>query len=303
MEFAQKFLNRPDLCPYRRSGETWGEEIADLVFGDTCYRLVGVNQAQWNGLQQRFGRWMKTKHTVTHVIESPVFRISQSAFKEIDTRGWEYQLDLHHEPSKVRIVGLDFVGLMEGRTGELRGALWTFCDTSNLIVGAVENFLRLLVAYHLLETGGVLLHGAGLSQDGSSLVCYGRSGAGKTTLSRLLQGQGYKVISDDMVALLPAENGLEILPLPFTGELEADDLGTVGLPLTQLCFLRKGEESLRSMDRAEGVASLMTCAPGVNQDPYRRDSLQAVIEKVVTVLPPDELTFRRGRVPRSILGK
>jgi hypothetical protein len=107
-----------------------------------------------------------------------------------------YQPLLSHSADAVAVEGLDFRGRVTLRP-ELSGQL--VCDDAARLAepGVYENFLRILTAYALLPRGGVLLHSAAVVVDGKVHVFIGRSGAGKTTLSRLALAGGVAVLSDD----------------------------------------------------------------------------------------------------------
>lgn len=66
---------------------------------------------------------------------------------------------------------------------------------------------QLVLMYALASRGGVILHAAGLVTESAGIVAVGRSGVGKSTLSRLWQSRHgpTTVVSDDRVILIPAE--------------------------------------------------------------------------------------------------
>jgi hypothetical protein len=133
--------------------------------------------------------------------------------RTLDTRGWEYDLDLEPGPAGVRVAGLRFFARI---AREPLAATLVTCANPAELAGVVENVLRILVAHALVARGGVLLHAAGVAEGDRARVFFGVSGAGKTTLSRLAQEEGRRILSDDMVALVP-ETGRSNLAIPFAG--------------------------------------------------------------------------------------
>jgi hypothetical protein len=290
LSFGGTFLANPDLFPARRSGEPWGdrEVILDLPGGP--YRFFGLNADQEAGVLGRFGNLRTVSGPV---VEIPLFRAAPADFLAIDVRGWEYGLDLDAAPDSLRIAGLDLLGRLDWRPG-IAGALWTSVGGGDRFPGVFENFCRILVAYRLHELGGAVIHGAGLVADGEGLLFAGRSGAGKTTVSRMGLERGLAVLSDDLNALLPPdEQGrVRLAGLPFTGDLGRGGGDGSVVPLRGLYRLEQDlEDSLRRLSRAETVAILLACSPFLNADPHRRGELFSTLLALAETLPAFALRF------------
>ena len=300
MTFGATFLTNPDLFPARRSGEPWGDREVVLDLPGGPYRFFGLNADQEAGVLGRFG---ELRTTAASAVETPVFRASPADFLEIDVRGWEYGLDLDAGPDSLRIAGLDLLGRLDWRPG-IAGALWTSVGGGDRFPGIFENFCRILVAYRLHELGGAVIHGAGLVADGEGFLFAGPSGAGKSTTSRMGLERGLTVLSDDLNALLPGEDGrVQLAGLPFTGDLERGD-GSV-VPLRGLYRLEKDpEDSLRPLSRAETLALLLACSPFLNADPHRRGDLLSTLLALAERMPAWELRFSlRGGMWDILIGQ
>jgi hypothetical protein len=318
MTFGEQFLHNPDLFPARHGGETWGgqELLLDLPGGP--YRFAGLSTDQQRILRGRFGDFclpasgrrgagavappMTASGAAGAVTSSLLLRIDAGAFRGFDLRGWEYRLDSDSSPDAVRLAGLHLVARLDWRPW-LAGALWTSQGGGPLFAGIFENFFRVLVAYRLLELGGVVLHSAGVLKGGGALLFLGRSGAGKTTISRLCQERGGEVLSDDLNALVPPPAGtpgkpaagpgspasLAVEKLPFTGDLGDRRARRGAAPLHGLFRLEKAsDDALRPLSRAEAAACLLACSPFVNADPHRRAALLAAVPRLLggTGAPP-----------------
>jgi hypothetical protein len=305
MSFGDEFLRHPDLFPGRRSGEPWGEGRLTLDVPGGPYRFSGLAAAQEEAVRQRFGSLCRPAETGEEEgIGTAVFRAPASDFLEIDTRGWEYTLDLDPAAGSVRVAGLRLMARLDW-VSSLAGGLWTPEAAGEEWASVLENYLRLLAAYRLLAEGGVLLHSAGVTDGASAWLLLGPAGAGKTTASRLCLAAGAEILSDDLNAVIfkAGEAGPVVARLPFTGDLgeRQGESGTGGYPLRGVLRLRQGWENLVSLSRASALAALVAAAPYVNRDPFRREALLAVCERLALAVPAWELTFSLGADLWSIL--
>ncbi len=76
----------------------------------------------------------------------------------------------------------------------------------------IDAVVRFLLAAHLLERGGLLVHASAVRIDGRAWVFAGPSGAGKSTLAAELDGD---LMCDEAVALLPMGDGVEAHSTPY----------------------------------------------------------------------------------------
>ena len=191
MSFGRTFLANPDLFPARRSGEPWGDRRLALDLPGGPYLAAGLSVAQEAAVRERFGDLCRDAGDETGV-EVLVFRASPVDFLPVDTRGWDYALDLDHAPRAVRLAGLGLMARLDWAPA-LAGALWTPEAAGERFAAIFENLLRVLTAYRLVELGGAVLHSAGLVDLGDpgdpgdhrrAFLFLGPSGAGKTTVAR-----------------------------------------------------------------------------------------------------------------------
>ncbi|HKV09561.1 MAG TPA: hypothetical protein VJ725_15570 [Thermoanaerobaculia bacterium] len=294
MTFAAEFLHVPDLFPGRRSGEAWGDRRVSIGIPGGPYVFSGLSADQEAGVRRRFGSLCGSGDAG---IETRVFAAPASDFREVDTRGWEYNLSMDFAPGSVRFAGLRLMGRIDWAPS-LAGGLWTPEGNGDLFAPILENFFRVLTAYRLLETGGVLLHSAAVAEGGNAFLLLGRSGAGKTTASRLCLEAGAAVLSDDLNAAVPGSAGTRVEKLPFTGDLGDRAGGPIEVPLRAILRLEKGsEERLVPLSPARALAHLVAAAPFVNRDPWREETLLSILERLARSVPAHTLAFSlRGGV-------
>jgi len=292
MTFGASFLAEPDLFPARQSGEAWGDERVALRLAGGRYVCQGLSSTQAAAVRARFGTLCSPATEYSQAtVEIQVFRAVIDDFVH-DGRNWEFDFDLDYSPAAVTFAGFHFMGRLDFGP-PMSAALWTPEDERLVSHAIFENVLRVVVAYHLLEQGGVLLHSAAVVGDAGAHVFFGPSGAGKSTISRLSLNAGGAVLSDDMNALRITAGGVVVEKLPFAGDLgqtieTADGLHSV----RNVCRLEKGNATaLRIVGAAPAIALLLECAPFVNRNPYMYDQLIDRLEALNSRTPVRVLTF------------
>ncbi len=327
MSFGARFLRHPEGFPERQAGDAWGDRELTLDLPGGPYQVRGLSAAQDQAVRATFPGSLRAGDPLAGTGPSavtpggdggappapiPILLLRRDAgdFLPVDVRGWEYGLDFDWAPAAVRLAGLGIAGRLDWppHGPGLRGALWTCEDGGERFPGIFENFLRVAVAYRLLELGGAVLHSAGVVRDGAAYLFLGRSGAGKTTAARLSLAAGAEVLSDDLNALVPLAPllaaaagdaprsraaGCAVLKLPFTGDLGERRAVRPPLPLGGLLRLEQDTaDALAPLSRAETMACLLACAPFVNRDPHRRDRLEAVLLALAAAAAPRAWALR-----------
>jgi len=290
MGFGERFLVYPDLFPARATGVPWGDRQLDLAFVGGPYRVSGLADWQAEWVRARFGALVRDAGAGERTVPWQVLRAPAEDFLDREPGPWEYTFDLDHEPAAVRIAALRFVGRLDWRPS-LAGTVWTSVGEDEF-PGVFENFFRVIAAHAIAEHGGLLLHSAAVETDGAALVFFGPSGAGKTTVSRLGQRLGRRVLSDDLNAIAPADDGYRVEKVPFAGDLGGAPEAVPALPLAAVCRLRKGTTvQARAMTEAGALAALIAASPFLNVDPERGKLLESRLLELVGAVPVVELTF------------
>jgi hypothetical protein len=288
VSFGARFVVDPEaLASSARGGASASEPIALRIAG-VDFVLAGLAPSHRAALEAHFDGFVSGGPAV-RAVRLDVDCVEAAAFRAIDTRGWDYDLDLEPGPEGMKVAGLML--LAHVARNPLQARLWTSADAVHL-PGVVENVLRLLMAYALAARGGVLLHAAGIARERDARVFFGPSGIGKSTLSGIAHAAGRAVLSDDMVALVPADSGaVEALPVPFSGDFR-DDRPQAPSRLRGLWRLRQEpEHALRPLPAAGALAALIACAPYVNRDPWAVPSLLDNLEALLGRVPVAELGF------------
>jgi hypothetical protein len=129
-------------------------------------------------------------------------------------------------------------------------------------VDPLEYPLDELLFIHFLALGrGVEVHSCGVIDSlGQGRLFVGQSGAGKTTMARLWEGEsGITVLSDDRIILRKVDGQLWMYGTPWHGEARL--ASPTRAPLTRVYFLEKGlENELVPLRMAESTGHLVACS-------------------------------------------
>lgn len=290
MSLGERFLTRP-LAFASLPPATWGSESLALDLPGGPYAITGLNVTQAGWAQVHFGPLRLDPGATRASVTLSVHRLPTETFRAIDTRGWDYSYDRDHHPRRLRLVGWDFVAEI-GLDPDPGGRLWTSRADPDGFPGVLENCFRVLMAYRVTRLGGVLLHSGAFARDGLAQVVFGRSGAGKSTSSRLALESGWEVLSDDMNALMPHGTVWRVERLPFAGDLGQHPAPRRAFTLAGIHWLRQAPTpALTPLSRGQALGRLLACTPILNEDPHRVAEALTNLTNLVAWRTPDILDF------------
>ena len=209
------------------------------------------------------------------------------------------------------IPGDPFIPLEAGKTWQIRSALrdgrlefeshfekgWADSTTGRgeLVMrpnGDLENFLRVLYAWHCLEEGSLLVHAAGVIRKGRGYVFFGPSGNGKTTISRLSLDN--TVLSDDLVIITRQGETCRVLGVPFRGDFVEGPRTNAAADLRGIFALAKDSAHyVTELSKAEAIARLSACVPFVMGQPANAARVTQACVDLAARVPIRTLHFRR----------
>jgi hypothetical protein len=148
--------------------------------------------------------------------------------------------------------------------------------------------------YFLASRGGLCLHAAGAVVASHGCVFPGKSGAGKSTVSRLLAGSdGTALLSDDRVIVRRHGGGFDLYGTPWAGE--ARIAVNKSHTLEGLFFLRQSSrDAVLPLDRHGALEALIPVVSVPWYDDRYRDAVLGVCEDLLEHVPLWTLEFRRG---------
>lgn len=152
---------------------------------------------------------------------------------------------------------------------------------------------QILLARVLPDRGGVMVHGAGVILRGEGFLFAGHSGAGKTTVARLLRERG-TVLCDDRVIVRKEGEGFRLYGTWSHGDLPL--VSPASAPLRGVFFLRKADRHrIRSVNPLrERYARLLACLVRPVTDRGWWQKALSVTEEILERAPCRELAFADG---------
>lgn len=208
-------------------------------------------------------------------------------------RGDDWVLKRHHphseQPRWVARFGGDFrrVTVLCGK-GLLREA-----DGGVALLNPIRYPLdQLLLMYILAHNEGVLLHAAGADIGGKGFLFPGQSGAGKTTIARLLAASPeVEVLSDDRIVVRKVGGTFRAFGTPWPGE--ARIARNESVPLSGVFFISHAPfDGIREMGAEEALERLL---PVASVPWYDREVMPRVLDfcgDLLQGVPAYELHFQ-----------
>ncbi len=216
-------------------------------------------------------------------------------FRHGDFDRGEYTYQIRHDGMITELAGAHFFARIQRGKGT-RGWLWLDAADDWYARQALHNYLRALTACHLAASERVLVHSAAICLDRGVVLFAGHSGAGKSTLAGMALAAGYPVLSDDMNALAPRDERVQVIQLPFTGTLDAKVIAHDGEAryLRAVCLLEQASrDSIIPVGTQLAFSRLLGLSLVVNGSRPLFHRLSDTLRAVVTTVPAYRLCFRR----------
>lgn len=231
--------------------------IADSAISLTC-EPVGLGRA----VAERYRAFLTDRPTALHLRVD--YAGQDRAYAMLD-QGMAFVDGL------LRFDAPGYVGAIDEQAGVGHLSL-----SSRQPVEEVDYFLRVAAALLLHRLGGLMFHAAGILREGRAYLFFGYSGSGKTTVSRLSQALGDRVLNDDLLFLLPAPTGWTVHSTPFWNPTQVQPDGLDSAPLAGLFRLVQAKQVFTAaMQPGQAVAELVASVPVLGLDPGRTLSVLA----------------------------
>lgn len=160
---------------------------------------------------------------------------------------------------------------------------------------------QLLLAFLLAPHRGLVCHAAGFERAGGGVLFAGRSGAGKTTISRwAARRPDFDVISDDRVVIRRAADTIFVHGTPWAGEGRMAEHRAA--PLGALVFLHQAERN--ELERITSGAALEQLLPVLSILWFDRPRMEAALNfcsELVAEVPAYNFHFRPEEAALDVL--
>ncbi len=162
---------------------------------------------------------------------------------------------------------------------------------------------QILLMHVLGLQKGALIHAAGATINGRGLIFPGKSGAGKTTLSRqLIHRKEVSLLSDDRMVVREIDGAFKCFGTPWPGE--AGIAVNQSASLSGIVFLEHG--SVTELKTVRPQQALERLLPVTSIPWYDTDMIPPMLddlEELTSCVPAYELSFHPGKEVADVLGQ
>jgi hypothetical protein len=152
-----------------------------------------------------------------------------------------------------------------------------------------DSCLRVFFTTHLLDLGGVMIHGASVVSEGNAYLFFGVSGAGKTTTARLSAPR--QILSDELTILRRDGDGYRAYGTPFWGELQKNG-DNVSAPLAGINNLVKDDSVyLEPVSSKTAMQALLPCVLFFAHEKHLVNAAVDRIADIVGLVPACKMHF------------
>jgi hypothetical protein len=161
---------------------------------------------------------------------------------------------------------------------------------------------QILLIYVLAEREGAFMHASAVDFNGKGYIFPGRSGAGKSTISRNFVLKNREVLSDDRVAIRKIGGSFTVFGTPWSGDAEIAE--NRNLPLKGIFFIRQSDEIvIKELTPAEAAERIMPVTSIPWYDEEALSSILSFCEDLVLHIPAYDLHFTPSTEVVDVLEK
>jgi hypothetical protein len=281
----------PDDRYFSRLRQTFGSASVVLRIGPLEMCLDGLSERQADDLGRRFRPFVAkaTARPDVHIVLHPA-GVDQFLRMRRDGTSETYRLESRRTGKRLVLWSYEFAGWLDPSDGH--AALALVEERGEQFDRGLENFLRVLTAFYILERGGLLLHASGVVRNGAAHLFFGPSGRGKTTVTDLSCED--VVLSDDLSLVVKNGDGFEAAGIPFGMAHHRVPDSRDSFPIASLNSLVQSLEVKRELlTGGRALAELSASLPFVMRETRQCGRALEVIERLLATVPAYRLWFRK----------
>jgi len=268
-----------------------GEHHTGVALGPLQIEISGLDASQAAILTRRYGPYAIDSAVVPDALRFELGVEDRDYFFEPVKRTEFTRVFLEADGPRIRYLSYRLAGWFDLATGRgqalLAGGEWEPFER------AIENLVRVAVAWMAAERGGMLVHAASAVWKEQGYLFYGESGAGKSTLSAC--NRRARIVSDDLSLLLPGDNGqLELIGSPFRGTYEEGPPVQGRFPLRAgFRLVQAAVANVKPVNRARALSELVGNLPFLAEAFGSRPDLFAAVDQAFADIPLSHLHFAK----------
>jgi hypothetical protein len=159
---------------------------------------------------------------------------------------------------------------------------------------SIDALLRVVLATIAVHHNTLFIHSAAVATDSYAVVFPGKSGSGKTTVSRLCTHR--TVLNDEIVCVaVDSGNTVRVFGTPFWGEMGTGPVYAASYPVREIRFLRKSRRKTHSVSipRADALNLLLQCCCIFVEDPAYTQEVLELAARIIESVPSVTFYFTR----------
>lgn len=157
----------------------------------------------------------------------------------------------------IQIERGDFSFFLKGKKGylKLRPSIYSF-----------DSFLRVFLSFLSAGKNAALVHGALAEKNKKFHAFLGKSGAGKSTVSRILKKEGFSILSDELFFVYAGKKNIKAYSSPFWGEMKGRGRQAGG-KIKRFYFLKKSKINyIQKMSFSDFYPLFLRCLMNFSKD-------------------------------------
>lgn len=153
----------------------------------------------------------------------------------------------------------------------------------------LSNFLRIIYSLILLEESGFLIHASSLIKNGKGYLFPGKSGAGKTTITRL--SPDTTLLTDEVSLIKQVDGEYKLFGTPFWGELAISGENVYKNADTIYYPIKDKKNYLKNLSHIESLKMLLPNVLSYTNDNKFSEELLDICHDFISKIPAYELHF------------